>query len=115
MCHSNQPSKITQIELPVTRSNTFKCELCDLEFMTENGQKVHRDLEHQIKAKEQSSFQCKHCVIKCSDAEVLRKHTNREHNFKCQRCNSYFGAESYLQNHMKTVHDNSYTRRKKIQ
>ena len=36
MCHSNQPSKITEIELPVTRSNTFKCELCDLEFMTEN-------------------------------------------------------------------------------
>ena len=44
MCHSNQPSKITQIELPVTRSNTFKCKLCDLEFMTENGQKVQGTL-----------------------------------------------------------------------
>ena len=73
--------------------------------MTDNGQKVHRDLEHQITAKEQPLFQCKPCVIKCSDAEVLKKHTNQEHNFKCQRCNSYFGTESYLQNHMKTVHD----------
>ena len=87
-----------------------------LTYQTKKDLKVHVDWERENQLVEDEALKCRHCIITCSDKEVLRKHLKREHTLECTICSNTFEGEINLGNHeiMKTIHDYSYTRGKYI-
>ena len=74
-----------------------------LTFKTGTGLKVHTDLEHPTQGNE-AELKCKHCVITCSDLNVMKKHILREHKFKCTQCTEAFKEECKLKTHTTNAH-----------
>ena len=111
----NQSTKKIEVDKQGNKLNSLKCKFCNLTYQTKNGLKVHVDLEHENKLIEDETFKCKHCIITCSDQEVLRKHMKREHTMKCDKCSTTFEEQINFENHMKTIHNYSFTKAKKIQ
>ena len=73
------------------------------------------DMTHQNESAREGLFKCKYFTFNNSDEEVLRKHLHCEHTLKCTICNSTFRDSNERTNHIKVVHENSYTKNKKIQ
>ena len=80
LCQSNQISHKTSFPKVVDKVIINKCKFFYFTFQTEAGLKVYMDLEHQNKSGGEETINCKHCTVKCSDNEVLKKHISREHN-----------------------------------
>ena len=83
----------------------MKCNACESVFQKKFGLKVHNDLVHHNKLVNKEELKCKHCIITCSDLDVMNKHIMREHGFKCFECNVTFKEECNLQAHTNTSHE----------
>ena len=74
-----------------------------MKFNTGTGLNVHIDLEHPTKPMNEAKLKCKHCVITCSDLNVMSKHILREHKFKCTQCLDAFKEEGKLETQISHV------------
>ena len=72
-----------------TSLNDLKCNIYNLTLKTGTGLKVHTYLEHPTQVNE-AELKRKHCVITCSDLNVMKKHILREHMFRCTQCTEAF-------------------------
>ena len=103
LCQRNQINKNVEKDNQDTSLNDLKCNICNLTFKTGTGLKVHTDLEHPTQVSE-AELKCKHCVITCSDLNVMKKHILREHKFKCTQCTEAFKEECKLKTHTTNAH-----------
>ena len=103
LCQRNQIDKKFEKKNQKTSQNDLKCNICNLTFKTGTGLKVHTDLEHPTQVNE-AELKCKHCVITCSDLNVMKKHILREHKFKCTQCAEAFKEECKLKIHTTNAH-----------
>jgi hypothetical protein len=84
---------------------SVKCNACESIFQTKSGLKVHNDIVHHKEPVNKEELKCNHCIITCSDLDVMKKHIVREHRFKCKECNATFKEECNLQAHTNTSHE----------
>ena len=104
LCQRNQQNKKVEKKIKETSPNNLKCNICQSTFQTGTGLTVHVDLEHPIHPVNETELKCKHCVITCSDINVMKKHILREHKFKCTECPETFKEECTLTTHTNIAH-----------
>ena len=100
LCQINQPKK----NKPESSSNELKCSICKLIFQTGTGLKVHTDIEHPTQPVNEAELKCKHCVITCSDLNVMKKHILHEHKYECTQCPEWYKEECELKTHTTNTH-----------
>ena len=103
LCQRNQINNNCEKKYQEISPNDLKCNSCNLTFMTGTGLMVHTDLEHPTQLNE-DELKCKHCVITCSDLNVMKKHILCEHKFKCTQCTEAFKEECKLKTHTTNAH-----------
>ena len=104
LCQRNQTNKNVDKKIQETSFNVLKCNICKSTFQTGSGLKVHIDLEHPTQPVNEAELKCNHCIITCSDIDVMKKHILREHNFKCTQCQKVYKEECTLKTHTSHAH-----------
>ena len=86
-------------------TETFKCEICDIQYERERSLKRHLDTIHN----ENPKYVCPHCKKKKGGKSELKKHIRTHdvdnfYKFACPYCQKRCKSEDSVQHHMKYSH-----------
>ena len=92
------------------------CDMCPLQFLTENLLNTHKKMQHRINVKT-TSIECKIChkvVTTKSLKGHMQTHEELERNFECKLCYLKFKHQKSLSSHYSHVHKNDEMLNKEI-
>ena len=82
LCQRNRATKRAEVKKIGISSKSIKCNTCESAFQTESSLKVHNNLVHKKEPVGKEKVKWKHCIITCSDLDVMNNHIVHEHKFK---------------------------------
>ena len=87
-------------------SRTFRCEICEKTFQT-NQKKIHHIRAVHGEVKQQTCNVCNRIFRKKDqlNLHITNYHLEGPRNFKCDYCEKLFTKSRYLENHINTFHE----------
>ncbi|KAF4533038.1 hypothetical protein B566_EDAN000730 [Ephemera danica] len=96
--------------LPNKKSDSFKCEKCQVPLPTDCSLKLH-EIMHSSQYKSEKSFVCPECGLQFLKWDIFKEHLHKEcmhaylsSCFKCQHCVTLFPTPISLEVHILKVH-----------
>ena len=93
----------------------YHCDMCPLQFLTENILNTHKKMQHRVTVKS-ASVECKFCkkVVTFKSLKGHMQTHDLEKNFECKLCYLTFKQQKSLSSHQSNVHKNDEMLNKEI-